>query len=70
MKAGMNCTAWNSVVARALTDRPRAVPSSASSTATTTTSHAAPHTVMPYGPKHNPETTRAWTMAANPRAIA
>src|ERR1035437_682905 len=40
MNAGMNCTAWNSVDARALSESPSAVPSKASTTATTTTSHA------------------------------
>ena len=40
--AGMNCTAWNSVRANALTSRPSAVPSTASATATTTSSQTGP----------------------------
>ena len=38
----MNCTAWNSVRANPLASNPRAVPSTASETATTTSTHAGP----------------------------
>ena len=41
-KAGMNCTAWNSVRANPLASRPSAVPSTASATATITSTHAGP----------------------------
>ena len=48
--AGMNCTAWNSVCAKALTNRPSAVPSTASTTATTPSSQTGPSTSRPSSP--------------------
>ena len=48
--AGMNWTAWNSVVAKALTNRPSAVPSTASTTATTPSSQTGPLTSSPSRP--------------------
>ena len=44
--AGMNCTAWNSVRANALTNRPSAIPSRAFATASTTTRQLAPGDVQ------------------------
>ena len=47
--AGMNCTAWNSVAANALTNRPSAMPSSASSDRDDArSSQAGPATSRPY----------------------
>ena len=47
MNAGMNCTAWNSLVANALTSSPSAIPSTALSTAITTSAAREPATSRP-----------------------
>ena len=62
----MNWTAWNSVVANALTDRPSAVPSRASTTATRTRNQVGPSTSRPSTPTVQAETSSAWTIAEQP----
>ena len=59
--AGMNCTAWNSVCAKALTKRPSAVPRTASTTATTSSSQTGPWTSRPSRPTLRPTASAAWT---------
>jgi hypothetical protein len=46
----MNCTAWNSVVAKALRKRPSAIPSSAFATAISTTAQIGPAVSSPSNP--------------------
>ena len=48
--AGMNCTAWNSVVANALLSRPRAMPSTAPRIAVAATSQGLPGVYRPSSP--------------------
>ena len=50
----MNCTAWNSVVAKALRKRPSAIPRSAFATAISTTAQTGPAVSSP----SNPNATR------------
>ena len=69
-KAGMNCTAWNSVSAKALTSRPSAVPSTASTTATTPSSQTGPLTSRPSRPTLTPTASADWTAASSPKARA
>src|SRR5256885_4855975 len=68
--AGRNCTAWNSVRAKALVNRPSAVPNKASSTATSTTAHAGPATLSPSGPIVSADTSTACTSASEPKGSA
>jgi hypothetical protein len=57
--AGMNCTAWNSVCANALTRSPSVLPSTAFATARTTTSHSGPAVSRPRSPNASKETSVA-----------
>jgi len=67
--AGMNWTAWNSVSAKALTNRPSVLPSTAFATANTTTSQFGPATSRPSGPSASSETTVACTTATRAKAV-
>ena len=66
----MNCTAWNSVVANALTNSPNAVPRTASATATTSSSPTPPGTSRWHTHTANPVATTAWIAAITPKASA
>ena len=66
--AGMNCTAWNSVCANALTNRPSAVPRTAFATASAATTARGPCTSRPSAPKVSAETTPAWRAATSANA--
>ena len=66
----MNCTAWNSVVAKALTSSPSAVPRTASTTATTASSHTGPLTSRPSRPTLTATASADWTAASRPKARA
>ena len=66
----MNCTAWNSVCANALTNSPRAIPRSALATASTPTSHAPCGESRPRNANPTTQTTAACTAASSPKAIA
>ena len=55
----MNCTAWNSVVANALTNRPSEIPSSAFATASATTIQTGPGDVEPEQPERNRRDVRS-----------
>ncbi len=68
--AGRNCTAWNSVRANALTKSPSAVPSTASATATTTSSHIGPATSSPSTVRLAVTANADWTIATSPKARA
>ena len=70
MITGIICTAWNSVRATADAARPRAVPSTASRRATSTTTHSAPATRMPHTPTAKAVSTSACTTATAPNASA
>ena len=67
---GMNCTAWNSVVAKALASRPRAVPSTASTTATSPSCHSGPSTSRPHTYTAKATVTIACSTAISPNASA
>ena len=54
----MNCTAWNSLVAKALRKRPSPTPSSAFETASATTRSGDPTVSTPSGPNATSEVTR------------
>jgi len=64
----MNCTAWNSVVAKALTSRPRDIPSVAFPTASAPMAQRGPETSRPRRPKASEQTTVAWTTATSANA--
>ena len=66
---GMNCTAWNSVRAKALQNRPSATPSTALTTAIRTTSPALPAVSRPSSQYAAPAATAACTAAASPNAM-
>jgi hypothetical protein len=69
-RAGMNCTAWNSVSAKADTSSPSAVPSTAFSTDTTVSVHTAPSTCMSSTPTVSPTASTDCTSATAPKASA
>ena len=64
----MNCTAWNSVLANADRNRPIDMPSSAFSTANTTTSTVEPATSRPSRPIATTDTVTACTVAITANA--
>ena len=68
--AGMNWTAWNSVVANALRKRPSAIPRSAFATASRTTSSAGPAVSRPSSVKATVAVIEAWTAATSANASA
>ena len=68
--AGMNWTAWNSVVANALTNRPSDIPSRALPIASRTTAHLGPATLRSSRPNATTETSVTWTAAKRAKAIA
>ena len=67
---GMNCTAWNSVRAKAETNSPIAVPSTASATATTTSIHPGPVTSRPRTNTLSSTASSDCTAATRPNASA
>ena len=67
--SGMNCTAWNSVVANADISRPRAVPSTASTTANRPIAHGI-WTSSPSSQIATAELTSDCTRAATPKPSA
>ena len=68
--AGMNCTAWNSVRANAETNRPSAVPRTASATATTVSIHTGPAMSSPRTQTERNTASADCTAATSPKAIA
>ncbi len=66
----MNCTAWNSVVAKALSSRPVVQPSTASATATTSSIQTGPATSRPHTQMAKPVATVACTTARDANATA
>ena len=65
----MNCTAWNSLRANALTNRPSAMPSTAFAIATATTSPAGPAVSRPSNQYTVAHATSACAAAATANAI-
>jgi hypothetical protein len=65
----MNCTAWNSVRAKALASRPSATPKTASTAAIINTSKGLPGGSSPRTQIANPVLTAACTTAASPKAM-
>ncbi len=65
----MNCTAWNSVRANALTNRPSDIPSRAFPTASATTAAVEPATCRPSSPKATAEVITACSVATIAKAI-
>ncbi|GAB3335898.1 hypothetical protein GCM10027452_09310 [Micromonospora halotolerans] len=66
---GMNCTAWNSVRAKALQNRPSATASTALIAAIMITSPMLPAVVRPNTQYATAEATVAWTTPARPNAM-
>ncbi len=66
---GMNCTAWNSVRANALHNRPRATPRTAFSTAMRITQNALPCVVRLRNPERTPHASAACAAAAIEKAV-
>ena len=67
--AGMNCTAWNSVSAKALMSRPSVLPRTAFATASRTTTDFGPSTSRPSSPNARSDTSVACTTATSANAI-
>ncbi len=70
MIAGMNWTTWNSVAAKAETNRPSAVPRTASSRATSSSSQGEPAKSRSRNQTATPVASAAWAMASVPKARA
>ncbi len=66
---GMNCTAWNSVRANALHNSPRETPSTATSTAVTSTHATDPALVTPSSQNATAHASPAWSAAATENAL-
>src|SRR5918999_1850452 len=60
----MNCTAWNSVRANALTKRPSAIPSTALQIAIAITSATEPSVSSPSSPNATTDVIEAWRRGA------
>ena len=70
MKAGMNCTAWNSEVASALSASPKAVPRRPAHSATALMRQGTPWWSSPYQVYDSVETRRLCNSAMRPKAAA
>ncbi len=68
--SGMNCTAWNSVVANALTKSPSAHPSTPSTTATRPSTASEPSTSSPSRPTETATASADCTSATRANARA
>ncbi len=69
-RAGMNCTAWNSVRANAETNRPSAQPRTALATATTTSIHTGPEMRRSSRVALTSTARADWIAATRPKASA
>ena len=66
---GMNCTAWNSVRAKALASKPNPTPSTALMTAIRITHAGLPWVLNPSSRKATAQASAAWAAAASENAV-